>query len=261
MKVRMKLFAYQMGGLVFLSSATAWAGYAIPTESELRLLPPFCSNTAIISDVYVGKQSPTGYNAQTKLYLDIYGDDFWHMHHYCFGLTRVIQADRARDPNTTKLRLEDSLGEYDYVIARVRPGSSILYDALTAKGNSLARLNRHDEAIVHFRKAIEIQAKGWRPYAYISDIYESLNQNTDAINVLEEGLAQQPEAKALLRRYRKLGGKKSFAPAVAPAQDPAEEQKSPPATEAPQGEQSIQSEGTSSSKDTHDAVSSDPVAP
>ena len=141
--------------LLYATSAYAYKGDdRVPGPVELRLLPAYCGDTQIISRLYDRQQAPGNYDAHTKPFIDLYGEDFWHMHHYCFGLNRVIQADRAFDSATRNRRLEESIGEYDYVIKSIRPDSILQPELHTRKGMSLVRLKRTAAAIVEFEKAI-----------------------------------------------------------------------------------------------------------
>ena len=124
----------------------AWPAHAenmkndsrIPTLAEMRLLPPYCPDTQIISRVYGRQQAPSKYDDHTKSYVDMYGGDFWHLHHYCFGLVDVVRSYRIFDRKQREGTLKISISEFSYVLRGIsrrwitpnsaaisaRPGSS-----------------------------------------------------------------------------------------------------------------------------------------
>ncbi len=214
----------------------------VPTIAELRLLPPYCPDTQIISTHYGRKQAPTKYDAHTKTYVDIYGGDFWHLHHYCFGLLEVLRQYRARDPNVRNASLARSISQFDYVLTRISRGSTLRPELHVKRAQSLVLLRRGGEAVADFKKAIALKPDYSPAYAYLSDYYKAAGKKNLALTTLEEGLAKMPDEPSLLRRYASLGGKKTFAPL--PAVDPVaglpppQEQQDNPDEPAPQPDKS-----------------------
>lgn len=205
----------------------------IPTLLELRLLPPYCPDTQIISSSYGRQQSPGKYDAHTKPFVDLYGADFWHLHHYCFGLTQANRAYTERSKGQREARWRESVGEIDYVIRSAKPDFILLPELRTAKAASLLKLKRNSEAVLELEKAIAQDASYARAFAVLSDYYRDARNKTLALQTLEKGLTASPEDRSLLRRYAQLGGTKKFvAPPSAPdvAADPAESQAETPST-------------------------------
>jgi hypothetical protein len=182
----------------------------VPTISELRLLPPYCPDTQIISTQYGRKQSPSEHDAHTKQFVDIYGNDFWHLHHYCFGLTQILRADKSLTSTERQKKIQGSIHEYDYVIRHVSSNSVILPELHMKKGSSLLRLNRGPEAVIELQKAISMDPALVRAYTELCDYYKESGKKDLALKILEDGLTITPDDKAMLRRYAALGGKKTF---------------------------------------------------
>lgn len=209
-------------GLFFASGAWAMKNDArVPNASELSLLPPYCPHTQIISRHLGRQQSMVKYDAQTKPYVDLYGADFWHMHHYCFGLTAAMRANRQANRSERQRELLESINQYDYVIQRVGQGSVILPELHLQKGLSLIRLDRGNEGALQLKKAIELNPAYTRAYIELSDYYLDSKRKDLAIKVLEDGLSASPEALSLQRRYADLGGTRTFEKPAAPPQEAA----------------------------------------
>ena len=211
----------------------------IPTLAEMRLLPPYCPDTQIISRVYGRQQAPSNYDAHTKVYVDLYGADFWHLHHYCFGLVDVVRSYRIFDKREREGKLKKSIGEFDYVLKGISPDSILRPELHVKRAQSLVMLGRGGEAVGDFKKAIALKPDYSLAYAALSDYYKETGKKELALAALEEGLAQSPTERSLLRRYESLGGRKTFAPppVAEPAIEPAQPQAQPdkqaePATEA-----------------------------
>lgn len=221
----------------FATPATAKNDPRVPSAKELTLLPPYCAHTQIISKHYGRQQSATQYDATTKPFVDLYGWDFWHLHHYCFGLTAAFRAYRQTSPSGRKGELIRSVGEYDYVIRAVSPSSVILPEVHMQRGISLIKLQRGAEAVLELKRAIQLNPHYVRAYIELSDYYLDTKRKNLALQVLEDGLSVLPDTKSLQKRYAELGGTKTFAQAEVPPQEPAT---TPEAISAPEAAQPVQ---------------------
>lgn len=188
----------------------------IPSMAEIRQLPPYCPHTQIISKVYGRQQAASKYDAQTKPFVDIYGSDFWHLHHYCFGLVNVIRSYAT--PESREFNLSKSIFQFDYVLKAISPNSMLRPELHLKRAQSLVLMKRGGEAVADFKKAIALKADYAPAYAYLSDYYKSSGEKNLALTTLEEGLTKVPSDRSLLKRYAELGGKKTFAPLPEPEQ-------------------------------------------
>lgn len=219
-----------LAGALMASLASHASGYIIPTEKELRLLPPYCVKTAVISKHYGREQAPTGHDDETKQFISIYGKNFWNMHHYCFGLMHLNRAYGAKNRDEKGSNLGQAIKEFDYVLNGSDPEFVLLPEIHTNKGTVLMMQKMHGAAVGEFSKAIALKPDYPQPYGQLSDYYEENKKKDMALQILEQGLAHNPEARQLLKRYKRLGGKKVFA--VQPAPD---ESKSTPREEVNPG--------------------------
>jgi tetratricopeptide (TPR) repeat protein len=211
-------------GAACVSLLLAWPAQAenmkndtrIPTIAEMRLLPPYCPDTQIISRVYGRQQAPSKYDDHTKPYVDLYGADFWHLHHYCFGLVDVVRSYRIFDRKERDGKLKKSISEFSYVLRGVSPNSILRPELHVKRAQSLILLGRGGEAVADFKQAMALKRDYAPAYASLSDYYKEAGKKDLALTTLEEGLTQSPGDRTLLRRYSSLGGKKTFAlPAAA----------------------------------------------
>ena len=220
----------------FISPVSSAADRRIPTLLELRLLPPYCANTQIISTSYGRQQAPGKYDASTKPYVDVYGEDFWHLHHYCFGLTQANRAYTERSRGQREARWRESVGEIDYVIRSAKSDFILLPELRTAKAASLLKLKRNAEAVLELQKAIAQDATYARAFAVLSDYYRDARNKGLALQTLEQGLTASPDERSLQRRYAELGGTKKFVAPPSPPEVIAEPEESQPETSGTAGE-------------------------
>jgi len=218
--------------LALAAPSEAAADDRIPTLTEMRLLPPYCPDTQIISSSYGRQQAPGQYDAHTKPFVDLYGGDFWHLHHYCFGLVQANRAYKARGAGERAGLWRRSVGEIDYVIRSASPGFILLPELRTQKANGLMKLNRDGEAVLELNKAIAQDPGYTRAYALLSDYYRDARNKSMALKTLEDGLTHSPEDRGLLRRYANLGGTKKFEAPPPPPETVATPEAAPPDTSA-----------------------------
>lgn len=201
---------WSLGLGLMLAGGFVQADDRIPSLLEMRVLPPYCPHTQIISSSYGRQQAPGRYDAQTKPYVDLYGGDFWHLHHYCFGLVQANRAYKAQGASARKGHWTRAVGEIDYVIRSASPGFILLPELRTQKATALFKLNRNSEAVLELQKAIQQAPDYARAYAVLSDYFRDARNKGQALKTLEDGLTHAPEDRGLLRRYANLGGKKKF---------------------------------------------------
>ena len=168
---------------------------------EIRLLPPFCINTDTFRDRIPGGRNSTlieQWHAQM-------GPTFIYMHHYCYGLMKTNRATLfALDQATRTFYLRDAVAEFDFVIARAAPDFYLLPEILTRKGENLIRLGLGEAGLLDLERAIELKRDYWPAYAHISDFHKSKGDLRAARQWLQQGLAESPDSKGLLRRLAEL---------------------------------------------------------
>ena len=182
-------------------------------QSLMHMLPLFCRYT----QDFMGRFPGTGDRAaEYERWKTSMGPTFIHMHHYCYGLmdvNRALLLSRTREDRL--FNLNKSIAEFDYVIQRSTPDFSLLPEIHTKKGESLIQLDKADDAIFEFRRAIKIRADYTPPYAAMSDYYKGIGEIAKAREWLKNGLSAAPNAAALKRRLtalNKLPDKENKAP-------------------------------------------------
>ncbi len=168
---------------------------------EVAMLPAFCKHTE-----YFRQKVPGGADAeQVAKWRSIIGDPFVHIHHYCFALLKTNRAVLlTRTAYYRNWYLQDSLGEFQYVLDRVPQNFILLPEILTKRGENLVRLNQGPVGALDFERAIELNSTYWPAYAQLSDHYKGLGQIDKARTVLLSGLEHSPDTPALTRRLADL---------------------------------------------------------
>lgn len=219
-----------------MSSSIAIAD-EVKTQSELALLPPYCSGTQTIRNI---SKDPKPYEE----YLSLYGNTYSHLHHYCWALNTENNAWKTSDRYLRKSKLGYALGDIQYVLDRAEPGFVFLPDIYNARARILFSLQRDAEAVTALKKAIELKPDFVTPIARLSDYYVDRGDKARAIKTLEEGIDNTENAKTLLKKLKKLGKTYQGTPGHARQKEtPIEE---PPATIAIPPNQEMNSGATAS---------------
>jgi hypothetical protein len=125
-----------------------------PSEAELQNLPDYCS-----ARIRAGKQPRS--TAEARRWFEILGEDFIHMHHYCFALNSLNKI--ALGIGDRNFLLGEALSNLDYMIEHVRPSFSLLPQIYNQKGIVLSQMGRQQEAAVCFNQALILKKKVGKP--------------------------------------------------------------------------------------------------
>jgi tetratricopeptide (TPR) repeat protein len=199
------LVSFQLIALLvgFLATNGAYADW-VPDPNMQPMLPPYCRYTQLYRERVPGGDNPQ----EIERWNNVMGArNFWHMHHYCWGLEnthRALFRPLTKQERDHQLRL--SIAEFEYVIRHVRPDFALLPEILTKKGENLLRLGNAPEAIPALVRAIESKTDYWPPYAALSDYYKEIGKIEEAREWLQKGLAASPGAPVLQKRLRELSG-------------------------------------------------------
>lgn len=188
-----------------LTGAVATATAAVDiTDGELALLPAYCMDAQTIrySDQYGGKMSP-----RAPYWVGLMGHSFWHIHHYCWGLTNLR---RSQMPGVTPVirqgTLQSVLGDYMYVVNNSPADFVLLPEIYTRIGDVHLLLGSTSQAYEAFMKAKALKPDYWPPYVRWAKVLAKSNQKAEARKLVAEGLRHSPGAKPLIDEYRLLGG-------------------------------------------------------
>ena len=193
--------AAQIIGLIGM--AIPWSLHAMDFNYDPKVfafLPAWCKYTPVWNSTAPGLDSKEGQRLERLMG----PQNFRHVHHYCAGLflmTRALYFEKTRAGRDTALR--QSLGEYDYVLARVERTFPLIPEILTKKGETLVLLGRA-EAMAPLHQAIELKSDYWPAYVALSDFFANVGNVEEARNWLRKGLEAAPTAQALARRLAEL---------------------------------------------------------
>ena len=168
------------------------------TWGELSLLPEYCRDTqgTVYGGPADGKLSP-----RSPQWLALMGEDFWHMHHYCYGLRNLIRVD---DPNLAaqhkRSMLEQTIREFRYIVNNCKPTMVLMPEVFYRIGEVQLRLGQIGEALGSFEQSRTLKPDYWPAYTRWIDVLLESKQFESAERLAREGLSQVPEQPELLKR-------------------------------------------------------------
>jgi len=226
--------------IAFFYSSASMAD-AVKSQSELALLPAYCSGTQQVRSV---SKDPK----PIEDYIAIYGQPYYHLHHYCWALNAENNAWRIRDKFLRESKLSYALGDIQYVLDRSGSDFALLPEILNSQARILFTLHRAPEAVVALNRAISLKPDYSPAYERLSDYYVSVGNKAQAIATLERGIGNTENATRLVKRLEKLGKTYQGVPGDLRAAKKSDEEapKIPPSTE---------------SNDPHDSGEGQPPAP
>jgi tetratricopeptide (TPR) repeat protein len=204
-------------GLSFL-----WTGaLASPeniTDGELALTPPYCQD---VQTIRYG-DATTNTSPRAKYWVSLMGKSFWALHHYCWGLINLRRAQMPGVRPEIKTGLLTSVAnDYMYVIHNSTPDFVLLPEIYTRLGEVQLLRSLPGQADEAFEQARRLKPDYWPAYSRWADVLIRAGQKSQARQLVEEGLRQAPDAKALRDQYRKLGGDPDEVASLAKATPPA----------------------------------------
>ena len=185
--------------VLIIFSSSAWADM-VENLSELALLPQYCRGADSIRRISKDTTPVEQYKA-------IYGYSYIHIHHYCFALNAENKALRMK-PGDRRVKLTYSLVDYKYVLDRAPPDFILLPEIYTSRARVFFTLKRDGEAVADLFKAIQLKADYSPAYARLSEYYQRIDDKSNAIKILEQGLSytkNPTNTTFFIRRLEKLG--------------------------------------------------------
>lgn len=175
------------------SFSAQWSG---PTDSELKMLPPYC--TAKL------KNDP----ALVQRYQPEVGPQFANIHHYCFALNFLNRFYNDTNRSEAKSYLAFALNDFNYMTQHLYPGNpSLTAEIYLNQGIAESLQGRDAEAVRDLQKAIELNPRLDRAYATQAKFFADRRQQAEALKIVSQGLRYVPESKRLKRLYLEFGGK------------------------------------------------------
>ncbi len=171
------------------------------TKEEMALLPKYCPHAGLYHPIY---GTPEGH----AYWMQRLGDDFRHIHHYCWALVALQRAGRAQVSARQRQHwLASAENDITYVLRNSSQKLVLIPELLLRRGQVRVRLNKYNEASEDFQRAIKVRPDYWPPYVELAEILKTRKDMAGARRVLEEGLKHSPDSRGLQRALEHLGSK------------------------------------------------------
>ena len=153
-------------------------------------------------------------------------------HYYCDANTDLVRAEMAMytNPGAARFKLNRSIETLEGQIAfhNTEPCSRyLLSDINYTLGHAFSLMARITKSSVYYIKAIqplnksiELNSGDMRPYQALGEIYLETGQRDHAEEMIYKGLQINPQSKALLRMYKKVGSKRPLPTVIPGAAEP-----------------------------------------
>jgi tetratricopeptide (TPR) repeat protein len=177
-----------------------WSGLAVAqqhnvhvTDGELRVLPSYCT-ARLRGNLEVEK----------KRWEQTLGNDFIHLHHYCFALHFINKANMENNPEEKGYIYKRAMDNLQYMEKHATKSFVLMPEIYVKHGTVLRLVNRDSEAARKFLKAIELRPSYTPAYSALSDYYLDLGNVEEARRIVEDGLGRSPNSKLLRRKLAEL---------------------------------------------------------
>ena len=183
------------------ASARAPRGF---TWGELAVLPDYCRDT---QGVLYGAHGSHDDSPRAAEWVAKMGEDFWHMHHYCYALRDMRQATEAGASPSRKTYLYlRAVGDLMYVVNNCQPSMPLFPEVYLKLGEVYLLQGNVVDAKVAFERARLIRPDYWPAYTRWIDVLVPLKLHKEAKALAEEGLRHAPDAEPLRQAFIRLGG-------------------------------------------------------
>lgn len=172
------------------------------TWDQLALLPKYCrdANGIVYGDRYYNT-SPNAAHWEALM-----GMDFWHIHHYCYALAEVSQANRTQDVQRKKYLLIKARDNYRYVIDNCQPTMVLMPEIWTHMGDVQYMLGDMRAAMNAYETAMARKPDYWPAYKNAAEMLLRAGDKPKALQILQRGIEADPSSMALRNSYRAAGG-------------------------------------------------------
>lgn len=161
-------------------------------DYELKFLPPYCCKVAQNRDLWERERDKWGGVFRSK---GESGQDWIHIHHYCFGLVALSRMQRGvGDRNHLLKRAE---GEFKYMIEHASPKFILMPEILLKLGQVKLMMGNQAEALRHYYKSIQLKKDYVPAYVQIINYYVLNNNRNEALKFVKMGLKYAPESGVL----------------------------------------------------------------
>ncbi len=219
-----RLLAFVILGAVAMPAATQPRKQPTGMSwGELAMLPEYCKDANGI--VYGDKYFNTSPNAAR--WEGLMGFDFWHVHHYCYALNNLRRASSITNPQQKRYLLQKVRGDYLYMINNARPTMVLMPEIWTRMGDVQRMLGDVGEALNAYETAMTLKPDYWPAYKNAADMFLKAGVKPRALQILQRGIAANPDSPELRSSYKAAGGDLARLPAPQPAAVPASAPEAP----------------------------------
>jgi tetratricopeptide (TPR) repeat protein len=171
------------------------------SQEEYETLPRYCWASNMINK---GLADPLLSEEERKKWYDQMGQDFIHIHHWCWGLMQMRRGNQTRDPVERNRHYKTAIANFDYVIRASSSTFPLKPEFHLRKGITLRLMGNDAAAAGEFGRAIKLKPDYTPAYSALADLHVDLGNTSEAMNVLEAGLRQAPDSRILAQKKAEL---------------------------------------------------------
>ncbi|MFT3960015.1 hypothetical protein [Propionivibrio sp.] len=190
-----------------LACGSAEAASDPVTKEQYQLLPEYCRNQEHVARFLY---RPTAEGEWRRRL----GQDYLHIHHYCWGLVHMLNAYRLGvTSGKGRFQFEEAADDFRFSINATllnggkSPGSALLPEMYTKLGEALLGVRDYRNAEIAFRSSWEINPSYAPPYVWWAQALLKQGKTGEALAVAEEGKKNAPDSKSLAKLIEEIRGK------------------------------------------------------
>jgi hypothetical protein len=184
------------------------AGRPPYTQTDWALLPEWCIQTQDGESGDSGWTSRSGSRnpmPRSERLAALFGEDFFHMHHFCRGLyaeRRQLRADLS--DRERRAAIVTAIDEYRYLIRNCAETMPLMPEVYFRLGEMHLRIEERPQASEAFASARRIKPDYWPAYTRWADELISLRLLHQAEALVDQGLSYSPAQTQLIERKQRL---------------------------------------------------------
>jgi len=161
---------------------------------ELQHLPPYCKcKGAVNIDPHTKKKMMKKWSRFFLKYP--HGENWIHLHHYCYGLIMLNRYYRGVGKRSALLR--EAEGQFNYVITQSNPKFILVPEFHLKMGVTQKLMGRDSKSLQHFMQATKLKKNYVSAYLHIINYYKEHHDFKNAIKTAKKGLKYSPNSKIL----------------------------------------------------------------
>lgn len=203
MHIALRILAVLIG-LSLLTPGLAISAGMVMSDGEFGMLPEYCRQKSHVS---------VRHSVSNQAYFEGSASYVGSLHHYCWALVNLTRSYRAGISIQERTSiLSNVVADIDYVFNNhpVTSGNSSLFSEMYGtRGLALLRLGNARAAESSFQEANKLDPQNWRAYLQWAIYLRQAGRNKEALKVVEEGLENTPDSRALKSLQSEIQGNPS----------------------------------------------------